>query len=175
MQWEASQEDLRLLKTIQRTIFRERLFMVQPFRLRNCLILFIHVCFNYMYLLIPFGMLQFPALNYLFYLLFLFVHACVKEITVAKKLSALNRIPPIHYLRSNQYAKHLFSWVPIQEDCEGYGVLMWGIHTQGRHHHQSNQGSCLGWFLRIWPKQLGRFEEKMFYQAKKLLEYNILF
>ena len=60
--------------------------------------------------LVPFGMLQFPVLILsLFYLLFLFVHACVKEITVAKKLSALNRIPPIHYLRSNQYAKHLFS------------------------------------------------------------------
>ena len=45
--------------------------------------------------LVPFGMLQFPVLKLsLFYLLFLFVHACVKEITVAKKLSALNRISP---------------------------------------------------------------------------------
>ena len=36
--------------------------------------------------------------------------------------------------------------------------------TQGRHHHQGNQGSCLGWFLRLnykkGTKQFGRFAER---------------
>ena len=45
---------------------------------------------------------------------------------------------------------------------------------QGHHYHQGNQGSCLGWFLRLnkinykkWPKQLGRFEEKNLYFSTK--------